>query len=214
MKNWLSGIILAITGAILFNKIAYADLINPEYYSKTCKPGEMEIQCSYKSTQPFGPKTYNECAKYENNPAYKYLTGEGHSFGGRSKYCYKATSIENYLVYHIRTLLPLLLITLLLEIPLFLLMISKTRKGLLTVVLANLISVPLLYIATVLLPFTGFLLMLTMELTVIIFETLFIKFIYQDARFGKVLTYSFFANITSAIFGNVLLNLISGLLKI
>ncbi len=93
-------------------------------------------------------------------------------------------------------------------------MISKTRRDLITVVLANLISVPLLYIATLFSASKGFLIVLIMELIVVIFEAIFIKFILNNVGFRRIIIYSFFANALSAIFGSaIVMILIFGLLK-
>lgn len=72
-----------------------ADLMNPDFLTKKCKPGETEIVTSYRSATPFGPKTYDEGAKYENNSSYYYLTGHGSSFGGEDKWCLKAGAFDN-----------------------------------------------------------------------------------------------------------------------
>jgi hypothetical protein len=72
-----------------------ADLIDPTYFTKHCKPGEKEITCSYKSEKPFGPLTYDECIKFSNNPNYYALTGHRSSFGGESKYCLKLNAEDN-----------------------------------------------------------------------------------------------------------------------
>lgn len=64
-----------------------ADVLNPEWFEKQCNEGEIEVVCSYSSSTPFGPRTKDECKKYENHPDYSYLTGHGSSFGGEEKYC-------------------------------------------------------------------------------------------------------------------------------
>ncbi|MCR4264514.1 MAG: hypothetical protein NUV98_07435 [Candidatus Roizmanbacteria bacterium] len=214
MKKFLMNIFLFLLLFIFFPETASADLVNPEYYTKTCSPGEVEVECSYKSTQPFGPTTYDECAKYKNDPDYRYLVEEGHSFGGSQKYCFKAVSPVAFFLYHVKTLLPLLFITLLLEVPLFLLFVRKGRKALLAVLFANLVSVPLLYLITIFLPFSGYMLVIFLELLVVIFEALFIKRMLNEIMFKKLITYSFVANAVSAIFGSAVLLFISALLLV
>jgi hypothetical protein len=66
--------------------------MNPDFITKTCNPDEEEIVCSYKSKEPFGSRTSDECKKYANNPDYRYLVGHGSSFGGEEKYCFKKVS--------------------------------------------------------------------------------------------------------------------------
>ncbi len=85
MKNVLPVFFLTLLGFISFPQIVSADVFNPEYFSKKCNPGEIEVQYSYRSDTPFGPETYNECARYENNPDYRFLAGDGHSFWGRTE---------------------------------------------------------------------------------------------------------------------------------
>jgi hypothetical protein len=65
-----------------------ADLIGPEWFETECPAGQQEVTCSYRSEEPFGPKTSDYCVKYENNSNFEYLTGHGSSFGGESKYCF------------------------------------------------------------------------------------------------------------------------------
>ena len=214
MKKFLLNIFLVLLLFIFLPKPASADLVNPEYYIKTCSPGEMEVQCRYESTQPFGPKTYNECAKYENNPNYRFLVGEGHSFGGSQKYCFKAALTGDFIGYYIKVLLPLLLITLLLEIPIFLVFGFRGRRALFTVLSTNLISVPLFNLATIFLPFSGLVALIIMELIVVIFEAVFIKLMLKEIAFRRILIYSFVANAVSAILGYVILRIISGFLMV
>ncbi len=64
-----------------------ADVIPPEYFEKKCAINETEVQCTYRSEKPFGPRTYDGCSNYANNSNYRYLTGSGSSFGGTEKYC-------------------------------------------------------------------------------------------------------------------------------
>lgn len=210
-EKFLSYMFLAFLFLFFPPKAVLADIPNPGYFTAKCNPSEIEVECSYKSKEPFGPKIYNECAKYENNPNYRFLEGTGSSFGGRQKFCFKAVSSKDFIVYHIKTLLPLLLITLTLEVPIFFIFGFKGKKALLALLFANLISVSSSYLATVFLP-QGFILVL--ELMIIIFEGIFIKFWLKEIKLRRILLCSFTANIVSAIFGSVIINCISGLMKI
>ncbi len=211
LEKFLSYMFLSFLFLFFLPKVVLADVPNPDYFTAKCNPIEIEIECSYKSKEPFGPKIYNECAKYENNPNYRFLEGTGSSFGGRQKFCFKAVSSKDFIVYHIKTLLPLLLITLILEIPVFFIFGFKGKKALFALLFANLISVPSFYLATVFLP-QGFILVL--ELMIIIFEGIFIKFWFKEIKLRRILLCSFTANIVPAIFGSVIINCISGLMKI
>lgn len=216
MRKVLSTIFLALLILIFLPSPVFADVLNPDYFTNRCDHGEIEVSCSYRSKEPFGPKTYNECAKYENNPNYRFLVGTGSSFGGSEKFCFKAVSATESINYHVKAILPLLFITLFLEIPLFLIFGFRSRRFLFVIFLANLISVPLFYLATIFLPFSGFITLIVMELIVIIFEAMFIKLVLKEVQFKKILTYSLVANTVSAILGGFLfifLNIISGLLR-
>ena len=188
----------------------FADVFNPRYFNSKCNSGEAEVECSYRSEKPYGPKIYNGCILYENNPNYRYLAGEGHSFGGSLKYCLKAELTITSIGYHIRSISLQLVFTLLLELPLLLLMIREEprKKVLLTTISANLISIALFYLVTLFLPASGLLLLVVMELVVIIFETIFIKIFLKKVGFKKILIYSFVANLFSATVGSVLLKVV------
>lgn len=59
----------------LFGRYAYADIVNPEMYTKKCMPGEVEVTCKYKSKEPFGETTYDECVSYKEDSDYRFLVG-------------------------------------------------------------------------------------------------------------------------------------------
>lgn len=44
----------------------YADVINPDFLTKKCNPGEKEVVCSYSSKEPVGQRTTDERKKYAN----------------------------------------------------------------------------------------------------------------------------------------------------
>jgi hypothetical protein len=89
-----------LTGVLLFIPTATtsADMINPEFNTKHCKPGEKEITASYSSKEPFGPRTSDETKKYENNPNFYELSSHGSSFGGEVKYCQTGKDLNNNIV--------------------------------------------------------------------------------------------------------------------
>jgi len=89
MKNSIFLILVSVIVSNIFISPVYADVINPEFFSKKCDLGETPIICSYKSEKPFGPRTEDNCKQYENNPKYRNLTGHGSSFGGEEIYCFK-----------------------------------------------------------------------------------------------------------------------------
>lgn len=64
-----------------------------------CKPGETEVWCNftYKKGDIFGPtRATDECKSYANDPDYYMAYGEGHSLGGRDRYCKKDYSRYTY----------------------------------------------------------------------------------------------------------------------
>jgi hypothetical protein len=215
MKKLLFNIFLFFLPLAFIPKIVLADVPNPNYFIAKCHPSEMMVECSYSSEEPFGPKTYNGCAEYENNPKYRFLEQDGSSFGGDIKFCFKDLSSDNFIIYHIKVLLQITPITLLLEIPIFLVFFGfRTKKALRILLTANLLSVPTFYLATILLPTRGYVPLLVMELIVIIFEAILIKFMFKENRLKNILIYSFIANIWSAIIGSIILDLIGDLMEI
>jgi hypothetical protein len=76
----------------------YADLFDTDFLGLKCAPGEKEVVCSYKSEEPFGPRTEDNCKEYKNNSNYYFLVSTGSSFGGEEKYClYEGRTDENIL---------------------------------------------------------------------------------------------------------------------
>ncbi len=197
----------------LFQKPIFADLINPDYFILKCANSEAEIECHYKSTIAFGPRTYDECIKYKNNSNYRFLVSRGSSFGGYEKYCYKPKSSVDSVIYYIKTLLPIIFITILFELSIFWIFISKNHKFLRTVIFANLISIPIINLTVASIPSIGILFLLFLELMVIIFETWFIKLFFKEIKLSRILIYSFFANAISATVGSLFLTFIQNLLK-
>ncbi|QQS39120.1 hypothetical protein IPM62_00700 [Candidatus Woesebacteria bacterium] len=185
-----------------------ADLINPDYLTKKCSPGKIEVECSYRSSKPFGPKTFDGCAKYKNDSNYSYLTSEGHSFGGKEKYCYTQGDSVNFLLLNLKKLFSLVIITIALESIFYFLVGFKNKKQFLSLVFANLVSVSLLYLATLTLPYSNYLIVLGMELAVVVFEAWFIKLVIKTIRVRKILLLSFGANLISAIVGTLILALL------
>lgn len=209
MKKFLSGIFAVYLFFFFFPKITFADVPNPSYLNAKCNPDEIEVICRW-GRDSLGSPVKSECARYENNPNYRFLDGTGSTFGGSREFCFKAVSTSDFIIYHFKAVLMLLFITLLFEIPIFLILVSKNRRALQAVLSANLISVLLFYFITVILSLSGLVMLIVMELVVIIFEALFIKLILNEIGFGKILRYSIIANMASAILGSVLLYYING----
>jgi len=214
---WNASLILLI---IIFYESVSADIINPEYYTKKCLPGEIEIECRWQTEEPFGPPIYDECAKYRNNPDFRFLEGEGSSYGGRSKYCLKPSLNIYSTALAIKILLQLLLITLLMEIPIFLIFGFRSLKAIFVILLANLISLPLFnllaYFLAIFLSSLAFarpIVLIIVELLVIIFEAKFIEFNLKDVKLKRVLISSFIANTISAMCGKIALTILIKIIK-
>jgi len=88
-------LVLGMGGVWLVSPVR-ADLMNPDFLTEKCQEGEEEVICSYKSEEPFGPRTEDECEKYANDENYYYLVSHGSSFGGEEKYCLKTAKEDNY----------------------------------------------------------------------------------------------------------------------
>lgn len=186
-------------------KSVSADLINPKYDKEICSFNEKQVECTYTSTEPFGSKVYNGCEKYENSPNYRLLVKEGHSFGGKAKYCFKPETTSDLLNYHIKIFLPLLAITFILETPIFLAFLGRNRRVLTTILFMNVISLSLLYLFTVVIPSRGFMQIMLMELIVVVFEVIFIKSFLKKVDLKKIVIYSIIANTVSALLGSIFL---------
>lgn len=211
MYNWIVKKLVSVLFIFIFSSSLLssifgpvkADLVNPEYYSKKCNPGEIEVKCSYNSEDPFGPTTYDGCLDYKNNPNYRYLVGEGHSFGGKSIYCFKPQNSTQFISSIFSKTAPQLLGTLLIELSIFVLVGFRRKTDILFVSLANILSV-LGFTAIGLTTQLGFIQILIAELLVIVFEVFFIlKTTHRSL--GSVVGATVTANILSATLGTILL---------
>lgn len=201
-------IILTLLLSLLFfyPSKALADVINPAYFTASCNPGETEIECSWTRNSISGP-IKDGCTKYKNNPNYRYLEGTGSTFGGENKYCFKPVSTNNLVMFYLKEFLFLFTITFLIELPIFILHGLRSKKAILSVTTANLISTFFLYLATITLPFSGFLPLLAMELAVIAFEVIIIKNSLKNISLRKIMISVLVANIVSATLGTFFLRL-------
>lgn len=96
MYKKIFSIIAIFVVLVVFSPVhVNADVMNPDFLTKKCEPGEKEVVCSFRSKEPFGPRTTDECKKYKNDSNYYYLVGHGSSFGGGEKYCLKVGAQEN-----------------------------------------------------------------------------------------------------------------------
>ncbi|MFC1726894.1 hypothetical protein ACFL0Y_00005 [Patescibacteria group bacterium] len=204
MKNLkiVSIIFLSASFFLLFQKLALADVINPEWFEKKCEIGEIAITCSYKSKEPFGKRTEDECGYYKNDPSFRYLVGHGSSFGGEERYCiekgeynrlaqgrllpkmrpqkskydpFNSRYLKSNPQGYLTSLLIPLSITLLVEllVGLIFMFIKKYPKKLLFwILMVNLITLPLLYFISPLVTEVKTLTIILIEVAVVIMEWL------------------------------------------
>lgn len=195
-------------------KVSFADVVNPEYFTATCNPNEVEVTCSWSRSNMYAP-VVDECKVYENRPGYRYLVGEGHTFGGSTKYCFdssKATGEQTVNFYpsrFLRTYPLLLAITLLFEVPVFMLFGLKTKRDLLFVIFANLISTLFLYISTAVLAFGGIMGILLLEAGVIIIEFLILRVALKIVKTKRLVLSVIVVNLISGVIGTAVLALVS-----
>jgi len=206
MKKYLFVLFLIL--GLFVSSLVLADLINPDYLIKHCPPSKIQRECFYSTDLPFGPTTKSNCGLYKNNSLCKLLVSTGSSFGGQERYCCEP-GFENpsfLFMSQIKRFGLTLLLTLLLEIPVFWLFGFRKKRELLIIILANVISVSTFYIASFW--FSGFLFVLISELIIIIFEIIFLVKILKGVNIKKIILATLVANLISAIIGVVLIHLI------
>ncbi len=190
-----------------FGKVS-ADIPNPEFFTKHCNRFELEVQCSYSSDS-----SNLNCMFYRQNPNFRFLTADGHVSvtkdgpvsSGTEKYCFKVSSLQAWIQYEMTKVIPSIFLTILIEIPLFIVFISKKRRPIAIVTLLNIISVTALHLILASVSTTSIPLILLLEIGVIVFE---IWGVLTFAKVGKPKQITLFvigANIASAVLGTLLL---------
>lgn len=203
---------------LLFTHSAYADLMNPEYLTKKCQPGEQEIVCSYSRKSMLSDYDEHECIPYKNNASYYYLTGHGSTFGGQDKYCLKhgAVAVSNpqlyYNFYVLKNFIYALLITIILELIAALIYLRKNTKYkniLKTIIVANLISLPIVWFIIPQLTTIILLRGVFSELFAFLFEAIIIYYLNQKyLTLKQSVILSLIMNASSFIIGGKILQLI------
>lgn len=172
--------------------------------------------------KPFGPRIFDGCKEYRDNPVYRYLTSGGHSFGGSEKYCYKPAFstlptnptevlIDLYDIIQgvIPQMIPLLIINLIFELPIFYLLGFKKIIPLFIIFLANVFSTTLFLLMDI---FLFHYLSLGIfgnaiigEVIVITTEILILRTVIKEPSFRYLIKAVLMANITSATVGTMTL---------
>jgi hypothetical protein len=179
-----------------------------DYMFSTCEPGEMEISCRYDKRLTWLGENEG-CKKYETNTNYRYLTGKGAMWQGIKAYCYSPSNIggpvkesfDQVVGYLSEIVVPLILLVLLVELPVFFALGFKTRKAAIGVTLINFITVPLVKVVLLLLPVAGFLIFLPAAIFVILFEAGFLSILVKGLSVKRIFYSSALANTMSAVIG-------------
>ncbi|NCS97878.1 MAG: hypothetical protein GW762_04790 [Candidatus Pacebacteria bacterium] len=178
-----------------------ADVINPDWFELHCAADQLQVECTYKSEQAFGPKIMDECEQYENNPEYVYLTGHGSSFGGEERYCLIHPNIATFVFEHLKNLFPFLFITVFVETSLFFLLKYRSVLKLTVVAISNILSLSLVYILTLFITDVKYVNIgiAVYELFVLLFEYTFIQFFLKENNRRALLLFVLFANVISTL---------------
>jgi hypothetical protein len=216
MKNFLLFSFLLLFFFLFSSNSVYADLVNWEFHSAKCQPGERMVSCDWRSNEPFGQKNSDSCRQYKNNPNYRYLSSEGHSFGGSSKYCERYTLIGFFTGYIMS-----LVGTLIFEIPIFSLFKTfRSKKSIFALILANVVSMFVFLLFQRFVPFLipqfgsesilTYWLFLIFECLVIILEAYIIKIYFAEIELKKIIFPVFLSNLISATIGSFIFSFLQG----
>ena len=202
-------VFLLLSSGLLISNLVSADVVNPDYLITQCPLNKLQRECFYSSKEAFESETKSDCEVYENNSSCEFLAGTGSSFGGQRRYCcepgFKNASSSG--ISQIEHFGSVLLLTLLLELPVFLIFGFREKKALLAIALANLISVSAFYAANFWLSGIGFILI--SELAIIIFEIIFLATILKGNKIKKIILATLTANLVSAIIGGILISFLA-----
>ena len=222
--------------ALLLINFVYAD-VPIIFRTGDCPSNKVEVRCDYYFIELFGRRVHIGCEEYYENPKCEHIGGGGSTWGGESIYCCEP-DFSNYasiyvfyknLLWYTFLILLSILLTLLLELPIFWIFGFRDKKSLFIIILANLTSLPLFYIATryiyfyfttsfgsyiaygyfsTFLWFSDLIPVLIFEIPVIIYEALFLIIFLKNVNTKKILLAVFIANIFSATIGGLILSLI------
>jgi hypothetical protein len=198
-----------ILSLVLFilTKPVYADIPIKEFSDAQCSLDEKMIVCDNGFRWNGNNKT-NECQNYRLNPAYRQLTVETKydrqvsSDHGIEKYCLRNGSFIELFGYHVLNSGRLLLITIIIELPLFWLFRFRGKKCALAIILMNALSVPILYLLSLALPYRNLYILLVLETGVVIFESYLFTRFNREFTLRNIFIFTLIINAVSAIFGS------------
>lgn len=207
-KNLILPLFLFISFFILINHLQAAPnptyVYNPyESLGKECPMGEQKVSCTNGQNLLL---SLDQCKKFSTNPRYSFL---GNEVENRSVYCYKPMSVEQMVVAYsdlmsgflTNKLALMLLITLLIELPVFFIFDFRTKRHFNNILFVNFISVPLALLTLVFSSYSGLLVLLTISIFVIMFEAATLIVFNKGLDYMRIIKTSFTANVLSTLLG-------------
>ena len=185
-------ILVVICLFIVHGSIISADMILPGFYEKKCESYEQRIEC-YKE----------ECWQYKGNSRYRLLVA---SAKGMHVYCYDPLLTPQPKIYSIVLgSFYSLLLTLAIEISIFLLAGFNKKKELLVFTIANIISVPFVnYLVAISSGAYLIYVLFLAETSAVFFESFALHYFNKKLKLRKVLVVVTLANLASFAFGYLL----------
>ncbi len=180
-----------------------------EIDEKECNVGEQKASCTYSSAIMFG---YDSCKKYSLNPRFTFLESVGTDVV-RNIYCYHPLTtgqlLDSYTElisgFVTNTLSVVILLTILLELPVFFALGFRTKKHLINVVFINFISVPLVNLTLLLLHYRGFIILGFLAIFVVMLESATLVMLNGKFDVRKIVKAAIFANALSFVIVQILL---------
>jgi len=217
MKKYLFSIFILLG---LFTSVkVFADIVPPGYYDKKCPSYKIEATCSWSSTFPFGSRINNDCPKYESNSQCEFLKRRVSSYGGSETYCCDSeyqkfsfvSSVVSLFKNPIRILefflnpiaLVVLILTLIIEIIVFVLLKLREKKTLILFIIANLTSVSFFMLFGEF--WSGLTFIFLAELLIFLFEAFFMISFDKKHERKKLIRAVLIANLVSAAVGTPIL---------
>jgi hypothetical protein len=197
---------LVLISSIVLSFSTKAQTVDYEFMFLMCDPNEEEVTCRYnRRLNWWGPA--EGCKNFEVSSSYRMLTGQGNVWEGIKIYCYDSTlagglakEYSNRVVGFLsKIVVPLIVLTILVELPIFFAAGFRTRKSLGSAMAINFISVPFAHVFMFLLPVTGLLVLLPVTLLVILFEAGFLVAVLKGLSVKRIFYTSAVANFVSAV---------------
>lgn len=197
---------LALIFSAVLSFSAKAQTVDYEFMFLACDPHEEEVTCRYNRRLNWWDPAEG-CKNLEVSSSYRMLTGQGDIWEGIKVYCYEKTlggglarEYSNRVVGFLsKIVVPLIVLTILVELPIFFAAGFRTKKSLGSALAINFISVPFANVFMFLLPVTGLLVLLPVTLLVILFEAGFLVAVLKGLSVKRIFYTSAAANFVSAV---------------